>query len=234
MVSPETWTCRAFAEPADRLRYQSQRLVTEELQPMNSRKEGGAQYSMIVQRLDSRSWSAARHDLPWLRESLEFYEKGMQAAWRHVKYNEIPNCSSFKCSVLGFAAAFHGVTLPFGGAKGAALALVMDIFSGLFTGAAFGGRVRSLYNDAQAAQDVGPNLFLPSTPTFKDRMDELVSILKRQPCAEGFDEILMPGEPESREEERRKVEGVPLQEDVVASLVEEAQKMGLTFPEPLD
>lgn len=49
-------------------------------------------------------------------------------------------------------------------------------------------------------------------------MDELVAILKRQPCAEGFDEILMPGEPESREEERRKVEGVPLQEDVVASL----------------
>ena len=31
--------------------------------------------------------------------------------------------------------AFHGVTLPFGGAKGAALALVMDIFSGLFTAA---------------------------------------------------------------------------------------------------
>ena len=30
--------------------------------------------------------------------------------------------------------AFHGVTLPFGGAKGASLALVMDIFSGLFTG----------------------------------------------------------------------------------------------------
>lgn len=137
--------------------------------------------------------------------------------------------------------AFHGVTLPFGGAKGASLALVMDIFSGLFTGAAFGGRVRSLYNDAQAAQDVGhfilcmrPNLFLPSTQTFKDRMDELVSILKRQPCAEGFDEILMPGEPESREEERRKVDGVPLQEDVVASLEEEAQKTGLTFPEPLD
>ena len=33
--------------------------------------------------------------------------------------------------------------------------------------------------------------------------------------SQGFDEILMPGEPESREEERRKVDGVPLQEDVV-------------------
>eukprot|EP00434_Breviolum_minutum_P007873 symbB.v1.2.006947.t1/scaffold416.1/size293898/6 len=129
--------------------------------------------------------------------------------------------------------AFHGVTLPFGGAKGAALALVMDIFSGLFTAAAFGGRVRSLYNDADAAQNVGhfilcmrPDLFLPSTQTFKDRMDELVSILKRQPCAEGFEEILMPGEPETRCEQQRRVEGVPLQEDVVTSLKAEGEQMG--------
>eukprot|EP00913_Durusdinium_trenchii_P019691 g18511.t2 len=49
--------------------------------------------------------------------------------------------------------AFHGVTLPFGGAKGAAIALLMDLLSGLFTGAAFGGRVRSLYNDVAGVQE---------------------------------------------------------------------------------
>ena len=48
--------------------------------------------------------------------------------------------------------AFHGVTLPFGAAKGAAIALLMDLLSGLFTGAAFGGRVRSLYNDTDGVQ----------------------------------------------------------------------------------
>ena len=48
--------------------------------------------------------------------------------------------------------AFHGVTLPFGGAKGAAIALLMDLLSGLYTGAAFGGKVRSLYNDTDGVQ----------------------------------------------------------------------------------
>ncbi|CAJ1370231.1 unnamed protein product [Effrenium voratum] len=136
--------------------------------------------------------------------------------------------------------AFHGVTLPFGGAKGAAISLLMDLLSGLFTGAAFGGRVRSLYNDTDGAQDVGhfllcmrPDLFLPSTEAFKERMDEMAAILKSQPCAEGVEEVLLPGEPETRSERQLRVEGVPLQEDVVASLREEGSKLGLEFPAPL-
>jgi len=94
--------------------------------------------------------------------------------------------------------AFHGVTLPFGGAKGAAISLLMDILSGLLTGAGFGGKVRSLYNDTDAPQDVGhfilcirPDVFLPSTDVFKARMDELVSVLKSQPCAEGSEAKMM-------------------------------------------
>ena len=35
---------------------------------------------------------------------------------------------------------------------------------------------------------------------------------------QGFEEILMPGEPETRCEQQRRVEGVPLQEDVVRTL----------------
>ncbi|CAK9032125.1 unnamed protein product [Durusdinium trenchii] len=135
--------------------------------------------------------------------------------------------------------AFHGVTLPFGGAKGAAIALLMDLLSGLFTGAAFGGRVRSLYNDVAGVQDVGhfilcmrPDLFLESTEALKERMDELVAILKSQPCAEGVTEVLMPGEPESRCAAERERTGVPLQADVVTSLCAEAEQMGLEFPSP--
>eukprot|EP00930_Biecheleria_cincta_P059703 TRINITY_DN45424_c0_g1_i1.p1 TRINITY_DN45424_c0_g1~~TRINITY_DN45424_c0_g1_i1.p1 ORF type:complete len:414 (-),score=65.80 TRINITY_DN45424_c0_g1_i1:95-1336(-) len=136
--------------------------------------------------------------------------------------------------------AFHGVTLPFGGAKGAAISLLMDILSGLLTGAGFGGKVRSLYNDTDAPQDVGhfmmcirPDLFLPSMDVFKARMDELVSILKSQPCAEGFDEVLVPGEPESRAEVDRLARGIPLQDDVVESLRTEAKLTGLDFPDPV-
>lgn len=136
--------------------------------------------------------------------------------------------------------AFHGVTLPFGGAKGAAIALLMDILSGALTGAAFGGKVRSLYNDVAAPQDVGhfilcirPDLFLPSLDDFKLRMDQLVAILKAQPLADGFDEVLMPGEPESRAEAERTRSGVPLQPDVVESLRVEGEALGVAFPDAI-
>eukprot|EP00933_Yihiella_yeosuensis_P074831 TRINITY_DN83900_c0_g1_i1.p1 TRINITY_DN83900_c0_g1~~TRINITY_DN83900_c0_g1_i1.p1 ORF type:complete len:117 (+),score=25.68 TRINITY_DN83900_c0_g1_i1:166-516(+) len=116
----------------------------------------------------------------------------------------------------------------------------MDILSGLLTGAAFGGKVRSLYNDMTAPQNVGhfilcvrPDSFLPTLHDFKSRMDELVAILKAQPCAEGHCEVLIPGEPESRAEAERLKTGIPLQEDVVEKLQAEASKLGIEFPKAL-
>eukprot|EP00928_Gymnodinium_smaydae_P065285 TRINITY_DN48451_c0_g1_i1.p1 TRINITY_DN48451_c0_g1~~TRINITY_DN48451_c0_g1_i1.p1 ORF type:complete len:257 (-),score=64.50 TRINITY_DN48451_c0_g1_i1:55-720(-) len=136
--------------------------------------------------------------------------------------------------------AFHGVTLPFGGAKGAALSLLMDVLAGALTGANFAGEVRSLYGDMDNPQDVGhfilcisPDVFLTSVDAFKARMDHLVAVLKAQPCAAGVEEVLMPGEPESRAEAERTRIGVPLQPDVVTSLCGEAALLGLAFPEPL-
>eukprot|EP00929_Paragymnodinium_shiwhaense_P109227 TRINITY_DN75589_c0_g1_i1.p1 TRINITY_DN75589_c0_g1~~TRINITY_DN75589_c0_g1_i1.p1 ORF type:complete len:395 (-),score=75.45 TRINITY_DN75589_c0_g1_i1:511-1695(-) len=135
--------------------------------------------------------------------------------------------------------AFHGVTLPFGGAKGAAISLLMDVFSGVLTGAAFGGKVRSLYNDTDGPQNVGhfilcvrPDVFM-SLDEFKSRMDEMVQIIKAQPRADGFDEILMPGEPESKAMAKNERLGVPLQADVVEKLKAEGAQLGdLSFPEP--
>mmetsp|Transcript_65602 Transcript_65602/g.207305 ORF Transcript_65602/g.207305 Transcript_65602/m.207305 type:complete len:177 (-) Transcript_65602:69-599(-) len=136
--------------------------------------------------------------------------------------------------------AFHGVTLPFGGAKGAAISLLMDVLSGALTGAGFAGGVRSLYNDVAGHQDVGhfilcmrPDLFLPSVDEFKARMDHLVDTLKAQPRAEGVEEVMMPGEPESLAEAERSKSGVPLQPDVVESLQAEGASLGLTFPQPI-
>lgn len=134
---------------------------------------------------------------------------------------------------------FHGVTLPFGGAKGAALSMLMEVLAGVFTGSNFAGKVRSLYNDFEAPQNVGhfilcmrPDIFLGSVEDFKGRMDTLARVVKAQPRAEGVDEILMPGEPESRAEAANVKKGVPMQDDVVQSLRAEAESMGLHFPEP--
>lgn len=134
--------------------------------------------------------------------------------------------------------AFEGVLLPFGGVKGAALAMLMDILAGVFTGAGYGGEVSPLYSGSLEAQNVGhlfiamrPDLFMPRE-AFDQRMDTFASRVKNLPRAAGFAEILMPGEPEERTEELRRVTGIPISEEVAEELRTEAHGTDIPFPEP--
>jgi LDH2 family malate/lactate/ureidoglycolate dehydrogenase len=61
-------------------------------------------------------------------------------------------------------------------------------------------------------------------------MDTLVQRVHDSPKAEGFSEILLPGEPEMREEEARRKNGIPYNAKEIAILQEEAAKAGV---EPL-
>jgi L-2-hydroxycarboxylate dehydrogenase (NAD+) len=131
------------------------------------------------------------------------------------------------------AAAFEGVCLPFGGHKGAALAMLMDLVCGVFTGANFGGAVGSLYFDHSAPQNVGHlmivarrDLFVPAD-AFARRMDTFVERAKACPRAPPFDEILMPGEPEDRKAMALRAEGVPLSDEVLSDLDGEAVRLGV-------
>lgn len=131
-----------------------------------------------------------------------------------------------------------GTMLPFGGVKGAALSMLMDIFGGVLSGAAFAGRVGNPHMDFERAQDVGhfivcfrPDLFMPMA-AFKQRMDELVIRTKAQPLAEGFDEILVPGERESRSARERSARGIPLRPDVLSALDAEAERLGVPALKP--
>jgi L-2-hydroxycarboxylate dehydrogenase (NAD+) len=131
--------------------------------------------------------------------------------------------------------AFEGVCLPFGGVKGSALSMLMEILAGVLTGANFAGDVKSLYFDHSAPQNVGhlfiairPDLFVPRDE-YGQRMDTLVERAKACPKAEGFDEILMPGEPEARTRAKRSRSGIPLTPDVVDALRIEADRAGVPF-----
>ncbi|HEV2675114.1 MAG TPA: Ldh family oxidoreductase [Aliidongia sp.] len=113
-------------------------------------------------------------------------------------------------------AAYRGVVLPLGGPKGSGLSLMMEALAGVMAGAAFGGQVRDQYADFTAPQNVGhcflafrPDLFLPPGQYQAD-MDELVRRAKANPLAEGFDEILMPGERESRRVAEQRLHGVAI------------------------
>ena len=133
--------------------------------------------------------------------------------------------------------AFEGVCLPFGGVKGAALSMLMDLMCGVLTGANYAGAVKSLYFDHSEPQNVGhvciairPDLFMPKQE-FEQRMDNFVDTLKAQPRAVGVEEILMPGEPEERVEAERRRTGIPVTQDVIRLLREEADNSGIVFPD---
>ena len=112
-------------------------------------------------------------------------------------------------------AALAGVVLPIGGPKGSGLAMMMDIFGGVLSGAAYAGGVADQYSVFDRPQDVGhfflamrPDLFVPMHEV-RARMDVLVERVKACPKAEGFEEILMPGEIEARTAAKREKNGIP-------------------------
>jgi LDH2 family malate/lactate/ureidoglycolate dehydrogenase len=128
-----------------------------------------------------------------------------------------------------------GVVLPIGGPKGSGLSMLMDIFGGVLSGAAYGGDVGDQYKQARP-QDVGhfflamkPDLFVP-LPDYKARMDTLIARVRACPPAAGFTEVLIAGEPELRHEAERRRRGIPYNRNEIADLQREAEQVGVAPP----
>ena len=71
-----------------------------------------------------------------------------------------------------------------------------------------------------------PDLFVLGE-NYRERMDTLIERVHACPTAQGFDEVLMPGEPERRHEDERRRRGIPYSANEVAPLQEEAAKAGV-------
>ncbi|PYI32510.1 Malate/L-lactate dehydrogenase [Aspergillus indologenus CBS 114.80] len=130
------------------------------------------------------------------------------------------------------ATALHGVMLPMGGPKGSALAIMMDVFSGVLSGSAFAGHVTGPYDPTRAA-DVGhfivavkPDLFM-GLDEFKARMDYLYQRVVGGEKMQGVERIYYPGEIELEMRERRLAEGIPLAKAEIEALNREAELVGV-------
>jgi LDH2 family malate/lactate/ureidoglycolate dehydrogenase len=131
------------------------------------------------------------------------------------------------------ASALAGVVLPIGEHKGSGLALFMDIFGGVISGAAFAGGVGDQYKAMDRPQDVGhfflamrADLFITDAE-YRARMDTLIERVRAGPIAEGVGEILLPGEPEVRTEAIRRRTGIPYSAAEIATLAVEAARAGV-------
>ena len=94
--------------------------------------------------------------------------------------------------------ALLGVQLPLGGFRGSGLAWMIDILSGVMTGANHGGKVKDPFDDFSGPQNVGhmfltikPNLFVGN---FNDRIKQNIKNVKSLPKIKGIKEILYPGQ----------------------------------------
>jgi LDH2 family malate/lactate/ureidoglycolate dehydrogenase len=119
--------------------------------------------------------------------------------------------------------AIEGLILPMGQHKGYAIAVVMDMLSGVLTGSSFGSQVHGPYesNHKSGAGHfmIAVNIaaFQP-VDEFKKRVDHLIDELKTAPLAQGYNEILYPGELEARNCIHNQKMGLALPEDTIRDL----------------
>lgn len=123
-----------------------------------------------------------------------------------------------------------GVILPLGGPeghKGYGLSFAVETLASLLPGLGFGVDPQGRHNDGSFLLVVDPSAFMPLAE-FKRQVEAFVRYLKETPPAEGFAEVLYPGEKEYRTEQQRRREGIPIEEDTWTKISALAERFGLT------
>jgi LDH2 family malate/lactate/ureidoglycolate dehydrogenase len=128
--------------------------------------------------------------------------------------------------------AIDGIILPMAEHKGYAIAVIVDVLSGVLTGSGFLSAVHSPYQSAEKSNcghlmiALNIDVFQP-LPEFHARMERYITELKSVPLAKGFDEVFYPGEMEAKNDERNRREGLLLAADTLADLRRVAAETGL-------
>ena len=124
-----------------------------------------------------------------------------------------------------------GMLLPFGGYKGYGLSLSVEIFAGLLTGSPFSSHIKSGWatQGGFVVQAINIDFFRPYKDYEKDIL-ELIQMIKSSPPAEGFKEVLLPGEPEQQEYKKRIKEGIPVYQDSWENVKKVSKELGVDLP----
>ena len=121
-------------------------------------------------------------------------------------------------------AALDGFLQPIGGYKGYGLALVVDLFAGLLSGAAYLTHVQSWSDAPGKPQDLGHFFFLIDSrrlgpaSLLEGRMADFAQILHSTPASDPSRPVLLPGENEMNHLERQRREGIAVDPGVRAML----------------
>jgi len=124
-------------------------------------------------------------------------------------------------------AALGGAMLPFGGAKGYAISLIIDLLCSSFAGGLDSRKTKPFWDDFENFQNVGyligaidsSKAFSQNTDSFLDSIDSAFTEFKNSPTAPGIDEVIIPGEIEDRKAKKGMLEGIKLSDSVIKELI---------------
>jgi LDH2 family malate/lactate/ureidoglycolate dehydrogenase len=134
------------------------------------------------------------------------------------------------------AVLWSGTPWPIGDHKGAGLAVMVEILTGLLGGGSFLRAVQPPHlrtskenSESQCCIAIDIAKFMPLT-VFRERIEAFVCDLKNNPLSPGCSEILLPGERAHNARLSCMRNGVPVDEEVAAMLRGWAQELTLTCP----
>jgi LDH2 family malate/lactate/ureidoglycolate dehydrogenase len=117
-----------------------------------------------------------------------------------------------------------GMLMPIGGHKGYALAMFVELMGGAFTP---GDEVNGDGRRGGAVIWAVDAFAFRSPESYADNADFVMDRVKKVKPAAGFDEVLIPGDPERRSAEARLEEGIPVADRTWEQIVEGGQSVGL-------
>jgi LDH2 family malate/lactate/ureidoglycolate dehydrogenase len=132
--------------------------------------------------------------------------------------------------------ALVGTVLTMAGHKGYALALMVELLSGVLSGAAIGPEIGSMYKNLDRKQDVGHFFCLLHIDAFMDqgefirRVDETIERLKAGRKMAGTEEILVPGERSARIAAENARLGIPIGAETWKEIEEWCGKLRVELP----
>jgi len=131
--------------------------------------------------------------------------------------------------------ALLGTILTMAGHKGYALALMVEVFSSILSGAAVGPAIGSMYKDLDRPQNVGHFFCLLNIAAFldpeefKQRIDETIDQLKASKRRPGVEEILIPGERSARNAALNEERGIAINDETLAELAQWSKDLQVPF-----
>ncbi len=127
----------------------------------------------------------------------------------------------------------QGAILPFGGMvghKGFALSMIIEMMSGGLSGAGCSQPDATRVGNAISITVYHILHFAP-LEQFYQQINDFVRYVRSSELAPGFDEIVVPGEPESRVEAQRRAEGIFVEDETWRQIHAAAEKLGVRLEE---